>query len=152
MKTTAWLLARLHNIAAAFAEKETVSKYYFCDNGILNLFLIDSDTSLLENLVALTLLRKYGNDPYNERVFFYNSGVEIDFYIPDDAVAIQVAYSLSAASETQKREVVALEKLPSMFACKRRIIVTYDEEATIESGAGPIEVIPYWKWALQESE
>lgn len=148
----AWLLARLHNIAAAFAEKETVSKYYFCDNGILNLFLIDSDTLLLENLVALTLLRKYGNDPYNERVFFYNSGVEIDFYIPDDAVAIQVAYSLSAASETQKREVGALEKLPSMFACKRRIIVTYDEEATIESGAGPIEVIPYWKWALQESE
>lgn len=146
----AWLLARLHNIAAAFAEKETVSKYYFCDNGILNLFLIDSDTLLLENLVALTLLRKYGNDPDNERVFFYNSGVEIDFYIPDDAVAIQVAYSLGAASEPPKREVGALDKLPSMFACKRRIIITYDEEATIESGGGRIEVIPYWKWALQE--
>ena len=58
----AWLLLRMHNIASPFVEKETISKYYFTDNGILNLFLIDADTSLLENLVAVTLLRKYGTN------------------------------------------------------------------------------------------
>lgn len=63
-----WLLLRLHNIASSFAEKETISKYYFSDNGLLNLFLIDGDTSLLENLVAVTLLRRYCNDSGNERV------------------------------------------------------------------------------------
>ena len=48
---SAWLLQRINNIAAKLAEKESNSKYYFTDNGILNLFLIDGNTSLLENLV-----------------------------------------------------------------------------------------------------
>lgn len=37
-----------------------------------------------------------------------------------------------------------------MLACKRRLVITYDEEAVIEGSAGSIEVIPYWKWALRE--
>ncbi len=28
----------------------------------------------------------------NERVFFYNSNVEIDFYIPEEETAIQITY------------------------------------------------------------
>ena len=58
----AWLLLRLHNISAALAERETNSKYYFIDNGLLSLLLVDPTTTLLENLVALSLFRKYGND------------------------------------------------------------------------------------------
>ena len=144
----AWLLLRMHNIASPFVEKETISKYYFTDNGILNLFLIDADTSLLENLVAVTLLRKYGNDPDNERVFYYNSGVEVDFFVPDEGLAIQVCYNLSHSDGTYEREVSALKKLPSALDCKRRLIITYDEEATIEDNNGKIEVLPYWKWAI----
>ena len=34
-------------------EKETQKTYYFVDNGLLNLFLINSETSLLENMVEL---------------------------------------------------------------------------------------------------
>ena len=144
----AWLLLRMHNIASPFVEKETISKYYFTDNGILNLFLIDADTSLLENLVAVTLLRKYGNDPDNERVFYYNSGVEVDFFVPDEGLAIQVCYNLSHSDGTYEREVSALKKLSSTLECKRRLIITYDEEATIEDNNGKIEVLPYWKWAI----
>ena len=144
----AWLLLRMHNIASPFVEKETISKYYFTDNGILNLFLIDADTSLLENLVAVTLLRKYGNDPDNERVFYYNSGVEVDFFVPDEGLAIQVCYNLSHSDGTYEREVSALKKLPSALECKRRLIITYDDEATIEDNKGKIEVLPYWKWSL----
>lgn len=66
----AWLLLRVHNISASFAEKETNSKYYFIDNGILSLLLIDANTTLLKNAVALALFRKYGHDSDNERVFF----------------------------------------------------------------------------------
>ena len=144
----AWLLLRMHNIASPFVEKETISKYYFIDNGILNLFLIDADTSLLENLVAVTLLRKYGNDPDNERVFYYNSGVEVDFFVPDEGLAIQVCYNLSHSDGTYGREVSALKKLPSALECKCRLIITYDEEATIEDNNGKIEVLPYWKWVI----
>lgn len=58
----AWLLFRLRNIASAFSEKESNCKYYFIDNGIQNLLLLESETLLFEHLVALQLLRRYGND------------------------------------------------------------------------------------------
>ena len=145
----AWLLLRLHNISAAFAERETNSKYYFIDNGLLSLLLVDPTTTLLENLVALSLFRKYGNDKENERIFFYNQHVEVDFYIPDEALAIQVSYSIESSDATERREVEALQKLPRVLSCKRRVIITYDEEKNIEDEYGVIEVIPCWKWLLQ---
>lgn len=144
----AWLLLRLHNISAAFAEKETNCKYYFIDNGIISLMLTDANTTLLENLVALSLFRKYGHDADNERVFFYNSHTEVDFYIPDEELAIQVSFSILNHAATSEREVDALTKLSAHLSCKRRIIITYDEEATLSDAHGPIEVIPCWRWLL----
>ena len=139
----------MHNISAAFAECKTKSKYYFTDNGLLSLLLVDPTTTFLENIVALSLFRKYGNDKDNERVFFYNQNVEVDFYVPDDELAIQVSYSIEGSDATEKREVEALQKLPKALSCKRRVIITYDEEKTIEDEYGVIEVIPCWKWLIQ---
>ena len=144
----AWLLLRLHNISSSFSEKETNCKYYFVDNGILSILLVDPATTLMENLVALQLFRIYGHDQDNERVYFYNSNVEVDFYVPEDELAIQVSYSISRDIDTREREVGALQKLPKALACKRRIILTYDEQQIIEDEYGKIEVIPCWKWML----
>lgn len=143
----AWLLLRLRNYSSALADKESNCKYYFIDTGILGLFLIDKDAMLLENLVALQLFRTYGRDPENERVFFYHDNFEVDFYIPDAELAIQVSYSLRE-EDTRKRETEALQKLPHRLPCSRRIILTYDEEETITDQHGTIEVIPVWKWLL----
>ena len=87
----AWLINPVQNIVGKLVDKETSPKYYFTDNGILNLFLLDGNTSLLENMVAVNLLRKYGR---NDAVYFYNQSIEVDFYIPDDYTAIQVCYCL----------------------------------------------------------
>ena len=144
----AWLLLRLRNIASAFADKESICKYYFIDNGLLTLQLLNSETILLENMVALSLFRKYGHDEDNERVYFYNANVEIDFYVPEDELAIQVAYSI-AEPETLQREKSALEKMPNVHPCSRRVIITYDEEDTLTDKHGTIEVIPCWKWMLE---
>ena len=144
----AWLLLRLRNVSAAFADKETLCKYYFVDNGVLNLFLLDGDTSLLENLTALTLFRKYGHDKDNERVFFYNDKVEVDFYVPEDKLAVQASYSITQAESTFDRELEALKKLPKVLPCDRRVILTYDESDTITDEFGTIEVMPLWKWIL----
>ena len=141
----AWLLLRLRNYATTLAEKEGNCKYYFIDSGILGLFLIDKDAMLLENLVAIQLFRLYGHDLDNERIFFYNDNFEVDFYIPEDELAIQVCYSLRD-EETRKREVDALMKLPKFMPCRRRLILTYDEENTIPDTYGNVEVIPAWKW------
>lgn len=145
----AWLILRLRNIASAFTEKETVCKFYFIDNGLLSLQLLNADTILLENMVALSLFRRYGHDEDNERVFFYNDNVEVDFYIPDEELAIQVSYRIDD-DKTRAREVTALTKLPKVHPCKRRVIITFDEETTIEDSIGIIEVIPCWKWLLDE--
>ena len=144
----AWLLLRLRNITSAFAEKESVCKYYFIDNGLLSLQLMDCDTLLLENMVALSLFRKYGHDDDNERVFFYHSNVEVDFYVPEDELAVQVSYSI-ADPDTLHRETDAFDKLPQVYPCRRRVIITYDEERTLEDQHGIIEVIPAWKWLLE---
>lgn len=143
----AWLLLRLRNYASALADKESNCKYYFIDTGILGLFLIDKDAMLLENIVALQLFRIYGHAPENERVFFYHHNFEVDFYVPDAELAIQVSYSLRD-DETRKRETEALHKLPHHLPCSRRIILTYDEEETITDQHGIIEVAPVWKWLL----
>ena len=144
----AWLLLRLRNIASSFSDKESICKYYFIDNGLLTLQLLGAETILLENMVALSLFRKYGHDEDNERVFFYNDKVEVDFYVPEDELAIQVSYSI-ADPETEKREKEPLEKLPNVHPCRRRIIITYDEEGTLTDKHGSIEVIPCWKWLLE---
>ena len=144
----AWLLLRVHNINAAFAERETNCKFYFIDNGLLSLLLVEPATSLLENIVAVSLFRKYGNDKDNERIFFYKQNVEVDFYIPDEELAIQVSYSIENSDHTENREVEALQKLPKGLSCKRRMIITYDEERIIEDNYGTIEVIPCWKWLM----
>ncbi len=146
---SAWLLLRLRNVSAPFADKEMSCKYYFVDNGVLNLFLINGETSLLENLVALSLFRKYGHDHDNERVFFYNDNVEVDFYVPEDGLAIQASYSISHSDVTYGREVEALKKLPKVLTCRRRIILTYDESDIVTDEFGTIEVKPLWKWLLE---
>ena len=144
----AWLLTSISNIASKIVDKESNPKYYFIDNGILSLLLLDTNTSLLENLVAITLLRRYGRE---DAVFFYNKNIEVDFYIPDEEIAVQVCYNLSADTETYEREVGALVKLQNVLPCRRTIIITKNEERTIEIDGLTIEVVPIYQWLLFDS-
>jgi len=140
----AWLVTPVQNIASKIVDKETNPKYYFTDNGLLTLFLLDGNTALLENLVAITLLRKYGR---NDAVYFYHQGIEVDFYVPEIQLSVQVCYSLNDA-ETLKRETTALLQLSKKIEVKRMLIITMDEESTITENGATIEVVPIWKWLL----
>ena len=116
------------------------------DNGIISILALDIDTSLLENMVAMELIRRYGID---ERVFFYNRNIEVDFYIPDAALAIQVSYNPHKTDETWQRESTALVKLTKVLDCQRLLILSYDTEETVEVNGKTIEVMPVWKWLIQ---
>ena len=47
-----------------------------------------------------------------------------------------------------KREVGAFKKTNDFLSLKRRLILTLDDERTLETSAGSIEVMPIWKWLL----
>lgn len=143
----AFLIYPIKNIADNLTNRETNPKYYFVDNGIISILALDIDTSLLENMVAMELIRRYGID---ERVFFYNRNIEVDFYIPDAALAIQVSYNPHKTDETWQRESTALIKFTKVLDCQRLLILSYDTEETVEVNGKTIEVMPVWKWLIQD--
>ncbi len=144
--TDAYLILPVTNIADNLVDKVSNPKYYFIDNGIISLLALDIRSSLLENLVALKLLSAYGTK--EEAVYFYNHGVEVDFYIPQIETAIQVCYTMNDAEGTFERETKALIKVQSRLACRRNIIVTYSDEDVIQKDGVEIEIIPIWKFML----
>ena len=137
-----WVVLCIKNYASRFVEREGNKKYYFCDNGILNLFLVDGNTSLLENIVAINLKRKYGDD-----VYFYRKNVEVDFYLPMQSALVQVSYSI-VDEETKRRETESLVKVATFIDAKSLMIITMNEEDVIEFSGRQIKVIPLWKWLL----
>lgn len=137
-----WLIFSVENYAARFAERESNRKYYFIDNGILNLFIFNPETLLLENLVAVSLYRIFGKELY-----FYNQNIEVDFYIPDQKWLVQASYNISD-NQTFTREVNGLLKTAKFLKAEKLQIVTRNEERTVEQDGFTIEVIPIWKWMI----
>jgi len=54
----------ISNFTDSVQERESNKKHYFYDNGILNLFLYQPEPKLLENMVAVTLLKKHWENLY----------------------------------------------------------------------------------------
>lgn len=141
-----YLSFSLLNYASPISEQETIKKRYYMDNGLLNNFLFRGETKLLENLCAIHLLKKYSNAD-EPQLFFYNRNIEVDFYIPDEKLAIQALFDMSE-TETWEREISALVALHKVFPLQRAQIVTRDTELQTEHAGLSIEVIPIWKWLL----
>lgn len=142
----AYLLFTTKNYFLKFSDRESIPKYYFTDNGILNLFYVDKKPALLENLVGITLHNKY-----HDKVFYLKSpktGIDIDFYIPENKTAIQVAWTLD--SMAKEREIGNLIKLADNFdEVDNLVIVTQGEEDIIEKDGKIIHVMPLYKFLLE---
>jgi len=137
-----WLLFSIKNYFAKITERETAGKYYFIDNGILSLFLMNAETILFENLIAIYLKKKYGND-----LFYLKKNNEVDFYILKEKTMIQAAYSLHNP-ETETREIKAMINLASHVETEKMMIITLDTEKQLQYNHHSITVIPVWKWLL----
>lgn len=140
---SSFLIAPISNYYSKFVEKETNKKYYFLDTGILMLFLNDQDTKLLENQIYIELRRR-GFTPY-----FLKSKLEVDFYVPEENLLIQVSYTISDP-ETRKREIKALESAMKSLEISESLIITIDEREIIETTSGKIKVIPAFEWLMKE--
>lgn len=139
-----YLIFSIQNIMGKLVDRETTPKYYFMDTGLLQLLVLDGVTAALENLAAIELVRRYGMD----QVYYYERNIEVDFYIPEKKMAVQVCYFLHQSEETLEREVGGLLKLNDFMKEQSLYILTYSEEEEIERDGVTIHVLPMWKWLL----
>lgn len=139
-----YLLFTLQNYAGKLIEKETSPKYYFMDTGLLGLMLMDCNSAQLENLVAIELIRRYGR----EQVFYFENNVEIDFYVPEEKLAIQVSMQILDQLETREREIGAFIKLKNFIEDADCLLITNSEETELDCDGIHISVVPIWKWLL----
>lgn len=143
----AYLFFPIPNLASPMTEQATIQKRYVADNGILNLFLFKGETKLLENIVAIELNRRYRNTFEETLLYYYNRNCEVDFCIPSEKMAIQVAYRLDDEA-TYEREIGSLRKFLKTFPDYQGYVITRDEEMEIEMEGNTLHVVPVWKWLL----
>ena len=140
-----YLLFPVENYAGKLVDKETSPKYYFMDTGILGLLLMNCETAQLENLVAIELLRRYGEDKF----FYFERNTEIDFYVPEEDLAIQVCYNLFGSEDTKNRELQAFVKFRSHFPDAKCLVISNSEEREITVENVTVSVVPIWKWLVK---
>ena len=139
----AYLIFSVKNYFSKFVEKETTPKYYFYDNGLINLFLLNEEPRLLENLVAINLKHKYKDEVF----YLKSSSIDIDFFVPEIQTVFQVAYSIKNISS--QREITSLIEVEKSFKeAKQFVIITFEEEDSINIDDIEIKIIPIWKWLL----
>ena len=146
----AYLLFPVRNWFFKFSDRESTPKYYFSDNGLLNLFLINQEGILLENLTAVELNRLFG-----EEVYYLKSektGVDVDFFVPEHGMAIQVCTDLN--STTSDREIGNLIRLAKrMKDVQRLMVVSGDpEKKTLALDHCEIEIVPAEQFYLSLRE
>ena len=139
-----FLIFTIKNYFSKFVEKETTPKYYFNDNGLLNLFLNKEEPRLLENLVAINLWNNYKGNVY----YLKSQNLDVDFFIEETGTAIQVAYSITNISDDRETKSL-VEVAKTLKEAKEFVILTYEEEKELNMDGVKIQVIPVWKWLLK---
>lgn len=144
---SAFLIFDVKDYVSKFTDKNTTPKYYFIDNGILKLFLLNKASVLLENIVAVALYEKYRDHLYYLKST--KTKIDIDFYLPEKKTAIQVAFNID--DHAYEREVGNLVRLAKKDEnIDRFMIVTSEEEKELEVDGVKIEVVPLYKFLLDD--
>lgn len=126
-------------------------KVYVVDNGFVNSAAFNLSVNLgrlLENQVFVELLRR-GYKP-GQTLFYYRSAndKETDFVLRNRTKVeqlIQVCYSLES-ERTRKREVDSIAECAGELHCENLVIVTKNEEDTLEKNGHTIRVVPILKF------
>ncbi len=130
-------------------------KIYLIDNSFMNIEYSTTDNmgARFENTVFQELYRRifywspqtslyYWKDPY---------GKEVDFLLKKGARITQlIQATIELTTDNYNREVNNLLKASERLGCKNLTIITWDQEETIQKNNRKIQVIPLWKWLLQQ--
>ena len=131
--------------------KKAPRKVYVVDNGFVaaKAFSLSENLGrLLENQVFIELIRRgYDTD---KTIFYYRSrnDKEVDFVLRKGShieCLVQVCYDMSSP-KTEKREVDSLTECAGELKCNNLIVVTNNDERTIEKNGYKIDLIPVFKF------
>jgi len=122
-------------------------KIYSIDTGLaaVNSLSFSEDRGrMLENAVFLALRRKY------KHIYYYKNNRECDFIVMEmNAViyAIQVCYELN--EDNIDREIKGLSEAMGTTQPRKALMITYDQEDTLEINDKEVPLIPFWKWEME---
>ncbi|MFN0062429.1 MAG: ATP-binding protein [Myxococcaceae bacterium] len=121
-------------------------KYYAIDAGLIRSLRVKPTQdrgSELETLVFLQLRRQT-----RELYHYRTPAADVDFVVCEGgkpSLLVQACWSLRDES-TRAREIKSLLAAGKLLRTSRHILVTWDEEETIEVGKKVIRVVPVWKF------
>lgn len=143
-----YLIDLVHRFSYSIKKQKSVpSKVYAGDIGFLKSVALNFSENRgrrLENFVYTVLKGNY------DEIYFHLGKRECDFVIKKGlkiASAIQVTESLSNP-QTRKREIDGLLDAMRSYGLVRGLIITFDEEDVRDEDGLRIDVVPAWKWAL----
>ena len=127
-------------------------KVYLVDNIYFNLeprFSKDIGKRM-ENVVALSLLKKKLQSLIDDVFYFKVNDKEVDFVVKD-GLAIKRLIQVTCASnkdEIEKREFMSLVKASKLLKCSDLTIITWDYKDEIKVGDKVIKCLPLWEWLI----
>ncbi len=131
-------------------QERSLLKAYTIDNGfysILGFKSMEQIDKLMENLVAIELVRRYGFD----NIFYWQDYQhhEVDFVVNDnkERELIQVTYA-SSLEDIRDREIDNIINASRQIKCNKLIIITWDYEAHRKYKGKELLFLPIWKWLL----
>jgi predicted AAA+ superfamily ATPase len=123
-------------------------KVYFIDNALarnIGFFFSDDLGRMLENMVFIHLMRN------QKDVFYHKNKVECDFVVRQGNTiteAIQVSYTMENET-TRAREINGLVTSAKSYGLNTGTIITMNDEYSLTESGFKIDVIPAWKWLLE---
>ena len=145
-----WLVFTVNVYDFSVKRQQIAPKKVYCiDTGLINAvgFAFSPNTGkLLENLVYLALRRQTSNIYYVHLA----SGGEVDFYLPDTRMLIQVTQQM-AQPATRLREMRGMFGAMAEFGVERGLILSDANEPDIHEGGLTIQGRSLAEWLIEQS-
>lgn len=150
----AYFLYSVSVFDASLARRNTNPKKVYCvDHSLVRSVssgILVNAGHLLENLVFTALRRTH------PEIYYFKSrdGREVDFVVPSRGRPRQLVQACESLAEpaTRKREVTALGAAMAELGLRTGTIVTRNESERIPVDAGTIEVVPAWRFLLDQPD
>lgn len=128
-------------------QAQAMKKYYINDTGLVNaceFVPAEKAGALLETLVLLELHKR------DRGVCYFSESNECDFVVQARGRVVEaIQVCLALTGENRRRELAGLTAAMTRFGLKQGLLLTHRQEDDIETDAGPVRILPAWKWSLE---